>query len=74
MALRRFNKIMKPVAIIGFIGFIVASLYGGYTFINKNILQKNTTEKLIMEKNYIHKQNNYLLDSAISILVFEVNS
>ncbi|MBP6167910.1 MAG: peptidylprolyl isomerase [Leptotrichiaceae bacterium] len=47
MALRRFNKIMKPVAIIGFIGFIVASLYGGYTFINKNILQKNTTEKLI---------------------------
>ena len=59
MALRRFNKIMKPVAIIGFIGFIVASLYGGYTFINKNILQKKCynlrvckLEKKKLEKNF----------------------
>ena len=51
MALRRFNKIMKPIAILGFLGFIMASLYGGYTFINKNVLQQNKSEKILAEVN-----------------------
>ncbi len=51
MALRRFNKIMKPVATVGIIGFILASVYGMYSYLRQNVFVETPDKKIIAEVN-----------------------